>query len=78
MNETIKKLFVESGGSIRIDEVTKDEWTYTEDLNVEKFADLIIEEYCGKMKERIAELEQQINSDSSKFFKDHFSFVSVK
>ena len=27
---------------------------------------------------RVAELEEQINSDSSKFIKDHFSFVSVK
>jgi hypothetical protein len=41
MNELIKKFFVQSGGSIRIDEVTKDEWTYTENLDVEKFARLI-------------------------------------
>lgn len=41
MNDIIKKFFVQAGGSIRIDEVTKDEWTYCEDLDVEKFAKLV-------------------------------------
>ena len=46
MNESIKKKFELSGGSIRIDEVTKDEWHYTEDLDVEKFADMIVRQCC--------------------------------
>lgn len=43
MNEVIKKLFIQAGGSIRIDEVTKDEWHYTEDLDVEKFAQSLVD-----------------------------------
>jgi hypothetical protein len=41
MNELIKKFFIQAGGSIVIDDVTQDEWTFTENLDVEKFARLI-------------------------------------
>jgi hypothetical protein len=44
MNELIKQCFIKADGSIEIDEVTRDEWTYTENLDVEKFARLIIQE----------------------------------
>ena len=41
MNKTIKRLFKAVGGAIVIDDVTQDEWTFTENLDVEKFAKLI-------------------------------------
>lgn len=44
MNETIERLFKASGGAIVIDDVTQDEWHFTENLDVEKFANLIIKE----------------------------------
>ena len=44
MNKTIKRLFKAAGGAIEIDDVTQDEWTFTENLDVEKFARLIVEE----------------------------------
>jgi len=48
MNERVVNLFEQAGGSIRIDEVTKDEWTYTENLDVEKFAQSLIRE-CARV-----------------------------
>jgi hypothetical protein len=44
MNNIIKKCFIKADGAIEIDDVTQDEWTYTENLDVEKFARLIIQE----------------------------------
>ena len=52
MNKLIKKCFIKADGSIEIDEVTQDEWTYTENLDVEKFARLIVEE-CMDICEKI-------------------------
>ncbi len=48
MNETIKELFKSAGGSVVIEDVTQDEWTFTENLDVEKFANLIIKE-CAEV-----------------------------
>ena len=44
MNKIIRKCFINAGGAIVIDDVTQDEWTFTENLDVEKFARLIIQE----------------------------------
>lgn len=44
MNEIILKCFIKADGAIEIDDVTQDEWTYTDNLDVEKFARLIIQE----------------------------------
>ena len=44
MNEIIRKCFIDAGGAIVIDDVTQDEWTFTENLDVEKFAKLIVQE----------------------------------
>jgi hypothetical protein len=52
MNETIKKLFEQAGGSIEVDDVTQDEWTYTDNLDVEKFAKLLLSE-CVNICEKI-------------------------
>ena len=52
MNKLIKSFLVRSGGHTEVDDVTQDEWTYTENLDVEKFAQMIIGEcmtICEKM-----------------------------
>ena len=41
MNKTIKNLFEKAGGSVQIEDVTQDEWTYTDNLDVEKFAEIV-------------------------------------
>ena len=41
MNKTIKNLFEKAGGSVQIEDVTQDEWTYTENLDIEKFAEIV-------------------------------------
>jgi hypothetical protein len=43
-NEIIRKCFINADGTIEVDDVTQDEWTCTEELDVEKFARLIIQE----------------------------------
>lgn len=43
MNQRIKDMFVRSGGVIEVCDVTRDEiLTYTDNLDIEKFAELII------------------------------------
>lgn len=51
-NEIIRKCFIKANGSIEVDDVTQDEWTYTENLDVEKFAKLIIQE-CKDVCEKL-------------------------
>ena len=41
MNKTIKNIFEKAGGSVQIEDVTQDEWTYTDNLDVEKFAEIV-------------------------------------
>lgn len=48
MNPKILELFVQAGGYVEIDDVTRDEFTYTENLDVEKFAKLIVKE-CAEL-----------------------------
>lgn len=45
MNKVVKKLFEAAGGTVEICDVTRDEiWTYSDDLDPEKFAELLIQE----------------------------------
>jgi hypothetical protein len=45
MNKTIKTLFIQAGGSV--EEENGNLWTYCEDLDPEKFAQLVIKECAG-------------------------------
>jgi hypothetical protein len=45
MNEIIKALFIQAGGSI--EEENGNLWTYSDDLDPEKFAQLVVRECLG-------------------------------
>ena len=45
MNKVVKRVFEAAGGTVEICDVTRDEiWTYSEYLDPEKFAELLIQE----------------------------------
>lgn len=49
MNEIIKNLFIQAGGSV--EEENGNLWTYSDDLDPELFAQLIVQECLSHMKE---------------------------
>jgi len=45
MNKVVKRVFEAAGGTVEVCDVTRDEiWTYSEYLDPEKFAELLIQE----------------------------------
>jgi len=49
MNEIIKNLFIQAGGSV--EEENGNLWTYSDDLDPELFAQLVVRECLSHMKE---------------------------
>ena len=47
MNEIIKALFIQAGGTV--EEENGNLWTYSDDLDPEKFAQLIVQKCAGKV-----------------------------
>jgi len=47
MNEMIKKLFIQAGGGV--EEENGNLWTYSEDLDPEKFAQLVVKECLDQL-----------------------------
>jgi len=53
MNEIIKALFIRAGGTV--EEENGNLWTYSDDLDPEKFAQLIVQKCAGKVDWILAE-----------------------
>ena len=53
MNEIIKNLFIQAGGIV--EEENGNLWTYSDDLDPEKFAQLIVQKCAGKVDWILAE-----------------------
>ena len=73
MNELISKLFKQSGGSIEIE--NGNFWTYSENLDPELFATLIIRECAGLVKKHNYEcirLEEPLYGITSSEILEHF------
>ena len=47
MNERIKTLFIQAGGGV--EEENGNLWTYSDDLDPEKFAQLVVKECLGQL-----------------------------
>jgi len=47
MNEMIKKLFIQAGGGV--EEENGNLWTYSDDLDPEKFAQLVVKECLDQL-----------------------------
>ena len=73
MNERIKTLFIQAGGGV--EEENGNLWTYSEDLDPEKFAQLIVREcidIAGKEDFDVMMKEGYPCSQTAKKIREHF------
>jgi hypothetical protein len=70
MNERIKTLFIQAGGGV--EEENGNLWTYSDDLDPEKFAQLIVRDLIDSMIKRYGDDDELPIQEIEFFVKQHF------